>query len=106
MGNFLKEIFMTREEHLLTIIAEECAEVAQRSTKALRFGLTDPTGTQPGELTNKERLLQEYGDLMAAMRMLFPEEFLHIPITEYQEKKVERIEKFLILSKQIGTLNG
>ena len=29
---------MTREEHLLTIVAEECAEVAQRATKALRFG--------------------------------------------------------------------
>jgi NTP pyrophosphatase (non-canonical NTP hydrolase) len=105
MGNLFEESTMTREEHLLTIIAEECAEVAQRTTKALRFGLTDPAGTQPGELTNRERLLQEYGDLMAAMRMLFPEEFLHIPITEYQEKKVERIEKFLILSKQIGKLN-
>ena len=96
---------MTREEHLLTIVAEECAEVAQRATKALRFGLTDPAGTQEGELTNKERLLQEYGDLMASMRMLFPEEFSHIPPTEYQQKKVERIEKFLILSKQIGRLD-
>ena len=96
---------MTREEHLLSIVAEECAEVAQRATKALRFGLTDPAGTQPGQDNNKERLLQEYGDLMAAMRMLFPEEFSHIPSTEYQQKKVERIEKFLILSKEIGRLD-
>ena len=97
---------MTREEHLLTIVAEECAEVAQRATKGLRFGLTDPAGTQEGELSNKERLLQEYGDLIAVMRMLFPEEFSHITPTEYQLKKVERIEKYLILSKQIGKLNG
>jgi len=96
---------MTREEHLLTIVAEECAEVAQRATKALRFGLTDPKGTQEGELSNKERLLQEYGDLMAAMRLLFPEEFKHIPMTDYQEQKVDRIEKFLILSKEIGKLD-
>ena len=97
---------MTREEHLLTIVAEECAEVAQRASKALRFGLTDPAGTQEGQSTNKDRLLQEYGDLMAVMRMLFPEEFTHIPITDYQEEKVARIENFLILSKQIGKLNG
>ena len=96
---------MTRQEHLITLIAEEAVEVAQRATKALRFGLTDPAGTQEGEDTNKQRLLKEYGDLMAAMRMLFPEEFSHIPLTEYQEKKMERIEKFLILSKQIGTLD-
>ena len=42
---------------------------------------------------------------MAAMRMIFPEEFSHIPPTDYQLKKVDRIEKFLILSKQIGRLD-
>lgn len=97
---------MTREEHLLTIVAEECAEVAQRATKALRFGLTDPKGTQEGELSNKKRLLQEYGDLMAVMKMLFSKELDYIPSTDYQKKKVDRIEKFLILSKEIGKLDG
>ena len=96
---------MTREEHLLTIVAEECAEVAQRATKALRFGLTDPKGTQEGELSNKKRLLQEYGDLMAVMKMLFSKELDYIPSTDYQKKKVDRIEKFLILSKEIGKLD-
>jgi len=42
---------------------------------------------------------------MAVMRMLFPEEFEHITPTDYQEKKVDRIEKFLILSKEIGKLD-
>ena len=50
---------MTREEHLLTIVAEECAEVAQRATKALRFGLTDPKGTQ--ERKTFTRVWRPYG---------------------------------------------
>ena len=48
---------MTREEHLLTIVAEECNEVAQRATKALRFSLEE---IEPGqEFSNRERLFQE-----------------------------------------------
>ena len=32
---------MNREEHLLTILSEECAEVIKDVSKALRFGLDD-----------------------------------------------------------------
>ena len=47
---------MTREEHLLTIVAEECNEVAQRATKALRFSLEE---IEPGqEFSNRERLFK------------------------------------------------
>ncbi len=52
---------------VLTIIAEECAEVAQRCTKALRFGLTE---IEPGhERTNAWRIGLEFGDLVAIMSM-------------------------------------
>ena len=52
---------------VLTIIAEECAEVAQRCTKALRFGLTE---IEPGqERTNAFRIGLEFGDLVAIMGM-------------------------------------
>jgi hypothetical protein len=45
---------MTREQHLLTILAEECGEVVQRASKAIRFGLDE---SQPGQLDdNKKRL--------------------------------------------------
>jgi hypothetical protein len=59
---------MNRIEHLLTIVAEECAEVSQRCSKALRFGLEE---IQPGQtLTNAARIYQEYADLRAAMELL------------------------------------
>ena len=94
---------MTREEHLLTIVAEECNEVAQRATKALRFSLEE---IEPGqEHTNRERLFQEFGDLIAVLRMLFPEDFDHIPFTEWQKNKQEKVERYLEYSEFLGTVN-
>lgn len=59
---------MTRREHLLTIAMEECNEVAQRLSKALRFGENE---IQPGqEFPNDYRVLIEYNDLIAVLRML------------------------------------
>lgn len=51
------------ERELLTILIEECSEVQKRATKFLRFGRDE---IQPGQLeTNKTRLSNEIGDLMA-----------------------------------------
>lgn len=56
-----------RQREILTILIEEAAEVQQRATKALRFGLDE---VQPGQpLTNAERLAQEVGDLDAVIAM-------------------------------------
>lgn len=50
------------EAELLVFLNEECAEVAQRTTKALRFGLEE---RQPGQgLSNAARLANELGDLL------------------------------------------
>lgn len=50
------------ERELLNILIEEAAEVIQRATKALRFGLQE---IQPGqELTNAVRLAHEVGDFV------------------------------------------
>ena len=94
---------MTREEHLLTIVAEECNEVAQRATKALRFSLEE---REPGqEYSNKERLFQEFEDLIAAMKMLFPGELDKIPDSEKQLAKIKKVEKYLEYSDFLGTVN-
>jgi len=56
------------ERELLTILAEECCEVAQRCTKALRFGTSE---IQPGQnLSNSERIEMELGDVKAVIRRL------------------------------------
>lgn len=52
-----------RQREILDILIEECAEVIQRATKMLRFGVEE---VQPQQhLTNKDRLSFELGDLKA-----------------------------------------
>ncbi len=61
---------MTEAEHLMTIAAEECAEVAHRISKALRFGMEEiqsDTTANPDGLTNRDRILHEYWQLRATL---------------------------------------
>lgn len=59
---------MNLQEHLLTCMAEECVETAQRITKALRFGLQE---VQPGQpLTNLQRINFELTDLLGVASLL------------------------------------
>ena len=59
---------MKRLEHLLFILAEECAEVAHCASKAARFG---PDEVEPGqEHTNMARIYQKFNDVCAVWRLL------------------------------------
>lgn len=96
---------MKRKQMLLLQMAEECNEVAQRISKALRFGLDEK---QPDHLTdNADRIVQEFNDLMAVVDMLQDEGVLKIPADtqsfQIQAKKI-KIEKYLDYSKQCGIL--
>lgn len=89
---------MTRLEHLLWILSEECDEVGQRASKAARFGLAE---VQPGQpFSNAWRIRQEFGDLIAAYEMLGIEMPSRV---EIEEKKI-KVEKFLKYSAECGTL--
>jgi len=89
---------MTRDEHLMTIAMEECAEVAQRVSKALRFGMEE---IQPGQpLTNAERIRQEYSDLAATLEMLG----IGAPLGRWMDEKRAKVTQFLEYSAQCGTL--
>lgn len=94
---------MTRKEHLLLIMSEECSEVSHRISKALRFGLDE---IQPGqEFTNAERIMRELGDLIAIYEMLrYDEKVLDKFNFEMVSLKREKVEKFLKLSQKLGTL--
>lgn len=90
---------MTRTEHLLWMLAEECAEVAQRASKAARFGLSE---VQPGQLqTNAERITYELNDLVAVADMLLSPDWMDDNAINAKQAKVE---KFLEYSAQCGTL--
>ena len=56
-----------REREIAEVLIEECAEVQQRATKLLRFGVRE---TQPGQaLDNAHRLGREVGDLLEVVDM-------------------------------------
>jgi NTP pyrophosphatase (non-canonical NTP hydrolase) len=95
---------MNRSEHLLSCLAEECAEVAQRVSKALRFGLQE---IQPGQsLTNAERIEQELSDLIAVAAMLNEEDILDMDglDSEAVDRKQAKVEKFMVYAVEQGAL--
>lgn len=94
---------MNTTEHLLTILSEECAEVSQRVSKALRFGLKE---IQPGQLfTNAERICEEICDLYAVVEMLEDSGALQgvVDIDRIQAKKA-RVKEFMKYAETCGVL--
>lgn len=82
------------QRELLEVIAEECAEVIQRVTKALRFGLDE---VQPGQpWTNNYRIGLEVGDIYETIRQaqeigLVP----HGAVASGMEAKEGQLRRFL-----------
>jgi hypothetical protein len=97
---------MTIRQFLLTKLAEECAEVAQRAIKQQQFGGHEVQEGQ--ELTNRERLLNEYNDLVAMVEFL--REFGEIPESENLalviEQKRFKVNKYLKLSQELGQVEA
>jgi hypothetical protein len=96
---------MTRSDHLLVIAAEECNEIAQRISKALRFGFNE---VQPGqELDNAERIRREVVDLAAVLYMIEDESGMDLTTIDAGEigAKQVKVEAFLELSDECGRLD-
>lgn len=92
---------MNREEHLLSCLAEECAEVAHRVSKALRFGLSE---VQPGQASdNARRIAAELGDLVAVGNILVNEGSIPEPMVD-TKSKLSKIERFMAISRHQGVL--
>jgi NTP pyrophosphatase (non-canonical NTP hydrolase) len=94
---------MTKLEHLLTILAEECSEVAQRVSKALRFGVGE---IQPGQpLTNAERIEEEMSDLIGVWNMLRDEGVVRPLEYLLTVGKKRKVEKYLAFSAGRGLVD-
>lgn len=88
---------MTDEQHLLTILAEECAELAQQASKTIRFGMEN---IKPGkDKRNRTLLKEELSDLVAITDLLHivPDHYL---VTAKQKK----IKEMMSLSRKLGQL--
>ncbi len=94
---------MTKEQYLLTCLSEECAEVAQRCTKAIRFGIEEVQDGQ--ELTNLQRLQGEINDFLGVLWALH-KEGIDISLTEDEAvlAKRHKVERYYNYSKSIGSV--
>lgn len=93
---------MTTDEHLFTIVGEECAEIAKVSAKILRFGLHDsPPGVSH---TNAELLMQEFDDLCGVIKMLQDRGLVRFSNSQAIRSKYAKVIHHLAYSKQKGTL--
>ena len=86
---------MNRREHLLIILGEECSELHKETCKILRFGYDHDKWM---------RLQAEYNEILAMVQMIADE---GISIYEHEhmiQAKKEKVERFLLESKKLGTL--
>lgn len=95
---------MNRSEYLLTCLSEECDEVGQRVSKALRFSLGE---VQPGQpLSNAERIVEELQDLISVAALLRARGLIgeFYPTATQILAKDAKIEKFMAISREQGVL--
>lgn len=94
---------MNRTEYLLTQLADECIEVAQRCHKALHFGLTE---TQPGQdKTNAQRIEQELQDFYGVVDMLDDEGIISMGLDHVaMADKKRKVEHFINYARKCGTV--
>jgi hypothetical protein len=81
---------------------EECSEVAKVTSKSLRFGTDHCLEGKP--YANSELLVCEIMDLYAMIEMLNDEGIIELDHYNLIDEKKERVEKFLLLSKERGHL--
>ena len=96
---------MNKKELLLVKLIEECAEVSKVATKYLRFGENSKGPKE--EKTNRELLEEELLDVWATWAYLTDEDVVDEPgegVDELSYQRIERIDKYLEISKQLGTL--
>lgn len=96
---------MNIKELLLILVMEECDEVSQRASKAIRFTLeeVEPNGTETR--TNGERIIHEFNDLYAVMELLHASGHIdRIIDRDLISLKKEKILKWIEYSEQKGTL--
>ena len=78
---------MNREQYLLTKLAEECNETAQRASKAIVFGMND---IQEGQYkSNNTRLVEEFSHIVAYMELLIDENSVKMDM-DFMKKHVDK----------------
>jgi len=84
---------MDKEQEIMLIAQEECAEVVQAISKCFRFGLDN---IKPGKpKTNREHLEEELGDLIAMMNIMCENNMVdYAKIEEAARQKVQKLKQW------------
>lgn len=100
---------LTRKQYLLQCLQEECMEVAERASKAVRFGLDEVPALEhlPGNVdryNNAQMIMGEVNDLMGVLHLLWVEDI--IPTIDYDRVilKTAKVEKYMTYSRKLGIL--
>jgi NTP pyrophosphatase (non-canonical NTP hydrolase) len=83
---------------------EECAEVQQAVSKALRFGLND---SYKDYGNNKERIESEICDLMGVLELLYEEKIIPMP-DNWQDRvaaKKTKVMRYMDYARERGALD-
>ena len=98
---------MNYNENLLVVAQEECAEIQQEISKALRFGLDNYHPAVP-TMSNAHRILTQYYQLQEVMEMLISggvlPELSYTAIEAIKHDKKCNVEKYARLSQSLGRI--
>ena len=98
---------MRKNEYLALVAMEECAEIQQALSKAIRFGFDDHHPSKADE-TNEEQLLTEFYQLTAMIEELQKQEiitgFTQEKIKKVKQNKIEKVYRYMDYSKEKGLL--
>lgn len=98
---------MKETENLCVVVMEECAELQQALSKALRFGFHNHNPETP-EKDNAIDILNEYYQLMGVMEMLIDSgeigHFKTEDIEYVKQSKRCKVSDYKELSKRISTV--
>lgn len=99
---------MRKNEYLTLVAMEECAEIQQALSKAIRFGVDDHHPSRADE-TNEEQLLTEFYQLTAMIEELqnqgIIESFTREKIAEVKQNKIKKVYQYMDYSKKQGLLD-
>lgn len=80
---------MNRNEEIMTILQEECAEVIQAVSKVKRFGMSE----------NHSALVKELGDLQAMIELMYEFHVVNCTIDQKFENIFQKRQKLMKFSR-------
>jgi NTP pyrophosphatase (non-canonical NTP hydrolase) len=90
---------MNKNDEIMFILQEECAEVTQAISKCLRFGIDNYKPGKPK--TNREHLAEEIGDLIAMIELCYDNDIVDIlQVKEAQHRKFDKLKKWSTIYEQ------